>query len=78
MFLFLIPELATFRRILRPATMPMHMCRCSRREAKELRMRPVEDSRPPMITVTLQVKRFPRKLLRGAGNTVRVHLKKKK
>lgn len=53
-----------------PVTMPRKMYRCSRLEAKELRTRPAEDSRPPRITTALQERRFPSKPPRGAANTV--------
>ena len=33
--------------------------------------RPMDDSRPPRMTVALQDRRFPRKLPRGAKNTER-------
>lgn len=56
-----------------PVRMPMQMYRCSRLEAKELRTRPAEDSKPPRITVALQERWFPRKPPTGAGNTVCVN-----
>lgn len=52
-----------------PVRMPRQMYRCSRLEAKELSIRPAEDSRPPRTTVALQERWFPSKPPTGAGNT---------
>lgn len=48
----------------------MQMYSCSRLEAKELRIRPAEDRRPPRTMVTLQEIQFPRKPPRGAANSL--------